>query len=117
MIGIFDSGVGGLAVLREVRNLLPGADVVYLADQANVPYGDRSLDEVRNLTEQAVGNLIDQGATTVVVACNSASAAAIHHVRAVFPDTPIVGMEPAVKPAAATRVPGNSRRCRYCRRN
>ena len=102
MIGIFDSGVGGLAVLREVRSLLPSADLVYFADQANVPYGDRPLDEVRSLTEAAVRRLIEFGATTVVIACNSASAAAIGHVRAVFPGTPFVGMEPAVKPAAAT---------------
>jgi glutamate racemase len=102
MIGIFDSGVGGLAVLREVRTLLPDADLVYLADQANVPYGDRPLDEVRALTENAVRLLIEHGATTVVIACNSASAAAIAHVREVFPETPFVGMEPAVKPAAAT---------------
>ena len=100
MIGVYDSGVGGLAVFREVRRLLPEADLVYLADQANAPYGERSVDEVRQFAETAVGTLVDRGASTVVVACNTASAAALGHLRSVFA-VPIVGMEPAVKPAAA----------------
>ena len=100
MIGVYDSGVGGLAVFREVRRLLPEADLVYLADQANAPYGERSLDEVRQFAETAVGTLVDRGASTVVVACNTASAAALGQLRRVFA-VPIVGMEPAVKPAAA----------------
>jgi len=106
MIGIYDSGVGGLAVLREVRNALPDVDLLYLADQAHLPYGDRPLHEVRSLAEQAVQALLDRGATTVVIACNSASAAAIGHLRELHPDTPFVGMEPAVKPAAATTANG-----------
>jgi glutamate racemase len=93
-------------VLREVRALLPEVDMLYLADQEHVPYGDRSLEEVRALAEDAVRLLIERGATTVVIACNSASAASIRHVRSVFPDTPIVGMEPAVKPAAETSPTG-----------
>lgn len=100
MIGVYDSGVGGLAVFREVRRLLPQADLVYLADQANAPYGERSLGEVRRFAEAAVHTLVARGATTVVVACNTASAAALGHLRSVF-GVPIVGMEPAVKPAAA----------------
>ncbi len=100
MIGVYDSGVGGLAVFREVRRLLPDADLVYLADQANAPYGERSLEEVRQFAEEAVRTLFDRGASTVVVACNTASAAALGHLRRVF-SLPIVGMEPAVKPAAA----------------
>ena len=105
MIGVYDSGVGGLAVFREVRRLLPGADLVYLADQANAPYGERSLDEVRQFAETAVETLIDRGASTVVVACNTASAAALGHLRDAF-SVPIVGMEPAVKPAAAATKTG-----------
>jgi len=101
MIGFFDSGLGGLSVLRETRRLLPDADVVYLADQANAPYGRRTLDEVRGLTEEAASLLIDRGATTVVIACNTASAAALGDLRRAHPDVPFVGMEPAVKPAAA----------------
>lgn len=104
MIGFFDSGVGGLAVLREARALLPDADIVYLADQANAPYGRRSLAEVRAFAEEATARLVDRGARTVVVACNTASAAALGHLRRAHPEIGFVGMEPAVKPAvAATR--------------
>jgi glutamate racemase len=89
-----------------VRELLPMADLVYFADQAHVPYGDRALDEVRSLAEQSVQMLLDRGATTVVIACNTASAASIHHLREIHPDVPFVGMEPAVKPAAETSPTG-----------
>jgi glutamate racemase len=99
-IGIFDSGVGGLSVLNAVRALLPGEDLVYLADQSNVPYGSRSLAEVRSLSEGITRYLLDRGAKLIVVACNTASAAALHHLREVFPRVSFVGMEPAVKPAA-----------------
>lgn len=105
MIGVYDSGVGGLAVFREVRRLLPDADLVYLADQANAPYGERSIEEVRRFAESSVRALVDLGAATVVVACNTASAAALGHLRDAF-SVPIVGMEPAVKPAAAATKTG-----------
>ena len=75
MIGLFDSGVGGLSVLREVRALLPDADLVYLADQARSPYGERTLAEVRDAAERNAAHLIAAGASTVVIACNTASAA------------------------------------------
>jgi glutamate racemase len=99
-IGIFDSGVGGLSVLREIRKQLPDEPVIYLADQAHVPYGPRPLEEVRGFSETITRFLLSQGANIIVVACNTASAAALHHLRQVFPDIPFVGMEPAVKPAA-----------------
>lgn len=99
-IAIFDSGVGGLSVLREVHRLLPGEDLLYLADQAHVPYGPRDPDEVRRLCEGAARFFLAQGAKLVVVACNTACAAALHHLRETFPSVPFVGMEPAVKPAA-----------------
>ncbi len=99
LIGVFDSGVGGLSVLGEVRRLLPGADLIYLADQANSPYGQRSLGEVRKLAEACTRHLLDLGADLIVVACNTASAAALHHLRSMFPGVPFVGMEPAIKPA------------------
>jgi glutamate racemase len=99
-LGIFDSGVGGLSVLRAVRAELPGEDIVYLADQAHVPYGARPLEEVRAFSEGITRYLLDRGAKLIVVACNTASAAALHHLRRTFPGTPFVGMEPAVKPAA-----------------
>ncbi len=99
-VGIFDSGVGGLSVLAEFRRLAPGHPVVYLADQAWTPYGERSLGEVRSRAVAITEYLVGRGCELMVVACNSASAAALHHLREVFPSVPFVGMEPAVKPAA-----------------
>ena len=99
-IGVFDSGVGGLSVLRAMRQQLPHEPVIFLADQAHVPYGPRSLQEVRAFSEAISRYLLARGAKLVVVACNTASAAALHELRRVFPETPFVGMEPAVKPAA-----------------
>ncbi len=106
MIGVFDSGVGGLSVLREIRRLLPAADLVYLADQARAPYGERSLQEVRDFAEAIAGYLISRGAALVVVACNTASAAAIRPLRERWEGVPFVGMEPAVKPAATITTTG-----------
>lgn len=105
-IGVYDSGVGGLTVLRAVRSLLPDEDLIYFADQANVPYGNRSLNEVRGLAEGAASFFISQGAKLIVIACNTASAAALKHLRGLFPDYPFVGMEPAVKPAAEQTLSG-----------
>lgn len=100
-IGVFDSGVGGLTVLRAIRSLLPCHPAIYLADQAHVPYGACTLEEVRHFSEEITRFLMDQGAGLVVVACNSASAAALYHLRNTFPEVPFVGMEPAVKPAVS----------------
>ncbi|MCD4685990.1 MAG: glutamate racemase [Anaerolineae bacterium] len=99
-IGVLDSGVGGLSILREVRRQLPGEDIVFIADQAHVPYGPRTIEQVRDFTEEVARFLIMQHVKIVVVACNTASAAALYHLRATFPEMPFVGMEPAVKPAA-----------------
>ncbi len=99
-IGAFDSGVGGLSVLRAIRELLPTQPVLYLADQAHVPYGVRSLEEVRLFSHAITRFLLAQGARLIVVACNTASVAALQSLRQEFPDVPFVGMEPAVKPAA-----------------
>jgi glutamate racemase len=101
-IGIFDSGVGGLSVLHAIRERQPGLPVFYLADQAHVPYGSRTLDEVRGFSKRITQFLLDRGARLIVVACNTASAAALHELRDEFSDVPFVGMEPAVKPAAET---------------
>jgi glutamate racemase len=100
MIGVFDSGVGGLSVLRHLRAQLPQADLLYFADSAHVPYGPRPLLEVRGFAEAITRFLLDRGAGVIVIACNTASAAALKHLRATMPATPFVGMEPAVKPAA-----------------
>ncbi len=99
-IGVLDSGMGGLSILREIRAQLPAENVLFVADQAHVPYGPRPMDEVRRLTVGVARFLIAQGVKLIVVACNTASAAALYHLRAVFPGVPFVGMEPAVKPAA-----------------
>jgi glutamate racemase len=98
-VGVFDSGVGGLSVLREIARQMPHEDILYFADSAHCPYGLHPIAEVRALSTAATEFLVKQGAKLVVVACNTASAAALHHLRADF-DVPIVGMEPAVKPAA-----------------
>jgi glutamate racemase len=99
-IGIFDSGVGGLSVWRALRRAAPAVPLLYLADQEHVPYGSRPLEEVRGFAVDITRWLAAQGARLVVVACNTASAAALHHLRQVFPELQFVGMEPAVKPAA-----------------
>ena len=99
-IGIFDSGVGGLSVLKEICLQMPNESVLYFADQGHVPYGPRGLDEVRMFSEQITRFLLELGAKLIVVACNTASAAALQHLRQTFPATSFVGMEPAVKPAA-----------------
>lgn len=99
-IGIFDSGIGGLTVLRAIHQRMPDEPLLYLADQAHVPYGPRPLEEVRHFSEAITRYLLDQDARLIVVACNTASAAALKYLRSVFPDVCFVGMEPAVKPAA-----------------
>ncbi len=99
-IGVFDSGVGGLSVLRAMRDLMPEEPVLYFADQGHVPYGPRPLEQVRGFSEAVTRFLLGKGAKLIVVACNTASAAALHHLRQTFPETSFVGMEPAVKPAA-----------------
>ena len=99
-VGVFDSGVGGLSILREIHNQLPKQPLLYFADQANVPYGPRSLSEVRRFSHAITRFLLEGQCKLIVVACNTASAAALHQLRESFPDTPFVGMEPAVKPAA-----------------
>lgn len=97
-IGVFDSGLGGLSVLREIRRQLPAEDVIYYADSAFCPYGSRTAAEIRARSEAIAATLIAEGAKLVVVACNTASSVAITHLRERF-DVPFVGLEPAVKPA------------------
>jgi glutamate racemase len=98
-IGIFDSGVGGATVLRQLHDVLPTEDLLYLADQARCPYGARPVAELRALSAANTRWLLAHGAQLIVVACNTASAAALHWLRYTFPATPFVGMVPAVKPA------------------
>lgn len=105
-IGVFDSGVGGFTVLRELRTLLPTARLRYLADTAYAPYGSRSPEEIRARSFAISEHLIDQGAGLIVIACNTATAHAIEALRARWPDLPFVGTEPGIKPAVAASVNG-----------
>lgn len=100
-IGVFDSGVGGLSVWREIVRALPHEDTIYFADQQHVPYGPRSELEIRAFSDGIARFLLERGCKAIVVACNTASAAALKHLRETLPHVPSVGMEPAVKPAAA----------------
>lgn len=99
-IGIFDSGVGGLSVLRAIRAQMPEESVIYFGDQGHIPYGPRPMEQIRSFSEAITGFLLDQGSKMIVVACNTASAAALTYLREQFPEVSFVGMEPAVKPAA-----------------
>lgn len=102
-IGVFDSGVGGLSVLRHIRAAMPEERLIYVADSAHVPYGDKSDSYIENRSRILTRFLVEQGACAVVLACNTATAAAAAALRAEFA-IPIIGMEPALKPAvAATR--------------
>ncbi len=100
-IGIFDSGVGGLSVWRELVAQLPAESTVYVADRAHVPYGNRSSAEIRRFSEAIADFLVAEGCKAIVVACNTASAVALHGLRERFPGVPILGLEPAVKPAVS----------------
>ena len=99
-IGVFDSGIGGLSVLREIRALLPGEHLIYIADSRHVPYGNKSHDFIQGRALTLAGFLCRQRAKAVVIACNTATAAAAELLRTHLP-VPVIGMEPAVKPAAA----------------
>ncbi len=101
-IGVMDSGVGGLSVLRHLRQLLPSESTLYFADQHHIPYGPRPPEQVRDFTAVITHFLLRHKAKLIVVACNTATAAALDYLRSTFPDVPFVGMEPAVKPAALT---------------
>ena len=99
-IGIFDSGVGGLSVLRAIRQRMPEESVIYFGDQGHIPYGPRPMEQIRNFSEAITNFLLKKDAKIIVVACNTASAAALKYLRERFPAIAFVGMEPAVKPAA-----------------
>ncbi|BAN50555.1 glutamate racemase [Metapseudomonas resinovorans] len=100
-VGVFDSGVGGLSVLREIRSLLPRESLLYVADSGHVPYGEKSADFIRARSQCIAEFLLERGAKALVLACNTATVAAVADLRERYPQLPIVGMEPAVKPAAA----------------
>lgn len=105
-IAVFDSGVGGISVLRELKKILPREDYIYYGDSKNAPYGMKDKEEVRRLTIEAAEYLFEQGAKGLVVACNTATSAAVRTLREMYPDVPLVGIEPAVKPAATLKPNG-----------
>ena len=105
-IAVFDSGVGGISVLRHLRRLMPGERYLYYGDSANAPYGSRTTDEVRALTAAAVEKILTGGPVkALVIACNTATAAAVTELRRRYPDLIIIGIEPALK-LAADHFPG-----------
>ena len=106
-IGVFDSGVGGISVLRELVRLMPDEHYLYFGDSANAPYGSRPTEEVRALTLAAADMLLKRGAKALVVACNTATAAAIAELREAYPECIIIGIEPALKMAADRFPQGN----------
>ncbi len=99
-VGFFDSGIGGTCILNAFREICPDVDTEYLADDANRPYGNKPAEEIVRIAESNAARLIADGCSVVVVACNTATGAAIDHLRKKFSDTPFIGVEPAVKPAA-----------------
>ena len=99
-IAIFDSGIGGLCLLSELRRRLPNAEFIYYADSDHAPYGEREVADVLSLTEEAVERMLGIGADAILLACNTATAVAAKHLRARYPQIPIFGMEPAVNQAA-----------------
>lgn len=100
-IGVFDSGVGGLSLLRALHRRLPGAALHYLADSAYAPYGERSESEIRERSLRIAAHLLAEGAGMLVVACNTATAAAVDALRTRWPEIPVVGIEPGLRPALA----------------
>ena len=105
-IGFMDSGVGGLSVLREAVRVLPYEDFIYFGDSANAPYGTRTVKEIRELTSKAVEKLMEYDIKALVVACNTATSAAISELRSRYKDMPVIGIEPAVKPAVVCSTGG-----------
>ena len=97
-VGFFDSGLGGLTVLDKALRVMPDEDYVYYADEANVPYGEKTPEQIAQFAREAVERLRDRGCKAVVIACNTATSVAVEELRRTF-DLPIIGIEPAVKPA------------------
>lgn len=100
MIGIFDSGVGGLSVFREIRKILPEEDYIYYSDNANCPYGEKPREFIIRRAKEITDFLLSKGADIIVVACNTATAIAVKTLREDYPHIRFIGMEPAIKPAA-----------------
>jgi glutamate racemase len=107
-VGVFDSGVGGISVLRCLASLMPNEDFIFYGDSANAPYGTKTLEEVERLSMADAEYLIDKGVKAIVVACNTATSAAIVKLREKYAHMPVVGIEPALKPAVLAALSGQS---------
>lgn len=105
-IGIFDSGIGGEAIAESLGVTFPEADIFIVNDRKHVPYGDRTPEEITQLTDRAIQPLLNEKCDVIVIACNSATAVAIETLRARYPEQPFIGLEPMVKPAVATTKSG-----------
>ena len=101
-VGVFDSGVGGISVLRELAATMPHENFVYYGDSSNAPYGEKSRDQVVRLSRDIVDKLLDDGVKAIVIACNTATSAAAAELRTEYAHVPIIGVEPALKPATTT---------------
>ena len=106
-IGFFDSGVGGLSVLKEAIKIMPNEDYIYFGDSKNAPYGIKSKGDVRELTFKAVEFLLNKGVKGIAIACNTATSAAVADLRNMYPELPLVGIEPALKPAVELNKDGD----------
>ena len=106
-IGLFDSAVGGLSVMKEAIQVMPNENYIYFGDSKNAPYGVKSVEEVRDLTFKAVEFLLNKGVKGIAIACNTATSAAVADLRKIYPDLPLVGIEPALKPAVELNKDGN----------
>lgn len=106
-IGFLDSGVGGLSVMKEALKIMPNENYIYFGDSNNAPYGTKTVKEVRELTFKAVDFLLSKGVKGIVVACNTATSAAVADLRKIYPNLPLVGIEPALKPAVQLNSDGN----------
>ena len=98
-IGFFDSGVGGISVLKQTMKILPNENYIYFGDSINAPYGDKEVDVIRSLTSEAVELLLSKGCKAIVIACNTATSAAVDYIREKYSSIPIIGIEPALKVA------------------
>lgn len=103
-IGLFDSGIGGISVLRSLKKLMPNENYVFIEDSKNAPYGVKSEEEVCELSEKSLVTLLEKGAKQIVIACNTATAVAADYLREKYCDIDIVGIEPAIKPAVEENI-------------
>lgn len=99
-VGIFDSGLGGISILKEMTKIMPQEDFLFFGDSANAPYGEKSPEEICELSERITDGMLKRGAKAIVIACNTATSAAAVYLREKYKDVPIIGVEPALKPAA-----------------